>query len=281
MRVAAALLLVACGSDPAPPPTVAGLPYRYYLEKSTGFGVAITDERGELARTRRGRSIPLAKLEPAVPARGLGSQISDGRLSFGWVIDRQAPVYARPDDRDRPLFLRNLFDRIELTGDAPAGWRHTRDGYLKSASLRIPTLAVRPPEVAAGERFVDIDTATQTLVVYEGDTPVFATLVSTGHAEAGRRYATPRGLHRISYKMPSATMDNLEDTENPPYSFEEVPWVQYFHKEVALHAAYWHQRFGHPISHGCVNLSPPDAQRLFTLTRAASPSVPGTLVRVR
>jgi hypothetical protein len=281
--VALLLLCAACGREPAPPPTVDGLPYRYYLMKN-GFGVAVTEERVEdgerMARTRRGKSIPLARLEPVTPARALGVSIADGQLGFGWVIDRQAPVYPRPDESDKPTALRSLFDRVELSGDAPPGWRRTRDGFMRASALRVPVLAARPNDVAAGERFVDVDTATQTLTVYEGDTPVFATLVSTGHAEAGRRYATPRGLHRVSYKMPSATMDNLEDTE-APYSFEEVPWVQYIYKDIALHAAYWHQRFGHPISHGCVNMAPADAQKLFTLTRAGSPSVPGTLVRVR
>jgi hypothetical protein len=283
-RCAWLVLLAACGRDPAPQPTVDGLPYRYYLMQN-GFGVAVTDERTEdgerVARTRRGKVIPLSKLEAATPARALGVQISDGRLSLGWVIDRQAPVYARADENDKPTSLHGLFDRVEIAGEAPVGWRRTREGFMRAATLRVPSLAARPAEVAAGERFVDIDTASQVLTVYEGDTPVFATLVSTGHAEAGRRYATPRGLHRVSYKMPSATMDNVEDPESPPYSFEEVPWVQYFHKDVALHAAYWHQRFGHPISHGCVNMAPADAHKLFTLTRAGSPSVPGTLVRVR
>jgi hypothetical protein len=70
-----------------------------------------------------------------------------------------------------------------------------------------------------------------------------------------------------------------------------VPWVQYFSEGVALHAAFWHDEFGRARSHGCVNLSPRDAQRIFALTEPALPpgwdailptaSAPGTVVRVR
>jgi lipoprotein-anchoring transpeptidase ErfK/SrfK len=76
-------------------------------------------------------------------------------------------------------------------------------------------------------------------------------------------------------------MDNVDEGGDPAYSFEEVPWVQYFHKEVALHGAYWHSRFGHAVSHGCVNLAPADAQRVYAMTRASTPAYAGTVVRVR
>jgi hypothetical protein len=76
-----------------------------------------------------------------------------------------------------------------------------------------------------------------------------------------------------------------------PYSYEDIPLVQYVTERVALHAALWHRRFGHPASHGCINLSPADAERLFAFTTprlapgqtgvAASEILPGTAVRVR
>jgi lipoprotein-anchoring transpeptidase ErfK/SrfK len=53
----------------------------------------------------------------------------------------------------------------------------------------------------------------------------------------------------------------------PDYYFlQDVPWIMYFSGDVALHGAYWHDRFGAPHSHGCVNLSPKDAQWLFNWT---------------
>jgi lipoprotein-anchoring transpeptidase ErfK/SrfK len=127
-------------------------------------------------------------------------------------------------------------------------------------------------------------------VAYEGDAPVFATLVSTGIGRPGSALATPEGVFRLRSKHLAATMDNLEHTEVVPYSYEDIPLVQYFTERVALHAALWHQRFGHPASHGCVNLTPADAARLFSFT---SPHLPAgdtevwtrdqdaTVVRVR
>jgi lipoprotein-anchoring transpeptidase ErfK/SrfK len=68
-------------------------------------------------------------------------------------------------------------------------------------------------------------------------------------------------------------MDNLEREDAAHYySIDEVPWVQFFNKGVALHGAFWHRNFGHVQSHGCVNLAPIDAQMLFTWT---TPNLPG------
>jgi hypothetical protein len=53
---------------------------------------------------------------------------------------------------------------------------------------------------------------------------------------------------------------------------EDVPWVQYFAKGVGLHGAFWHRSFGHVRSHGCVNLSPLDAERLFWWTAPRLPA---------
>lgn len=78
-----------------------------------------------------------------------------------------------------------------------------------------------------------------------------------------------------------------------PYSVATVPWTQFFSpiKGLALHAAYWHDRFGRPLSHGCVNLAPRDARRLYYWSDPQVPpgwtstqgvvEAPGSIVRVR
>jgi lipoprotein-anchoring transpeptidase ErfK/SrfK len=271
----------ACGRDA--PPRGDGLPYHYYLLSAAsgdlrpGFGVAELDPVGGGIRTHSGRVVPLDHLEPAHAARALGSD----RADLGWVVERSAGVWAHPDDGERPIFTRALFDRVRLaSAEAPPGWISVESGFMRASELRVPTAPpARPVEAAPGERWIDVDTASQTLSVFDGDRARFVTLISTGQGRPGTRFATPRGVFRIDYKLPTATMDRLD--EDPIYSFEEVPWVQYFHKEVALHGAYWHQRFGHAVSHGCVNLSPPDAERVFALTRASTPAYAGTIVRVR
>jgi lipoprotein-anchoring transpeptidase ErfK/SrfK len=283
------LALGACQREAAVPDD--GLPFKYYLVSQgagdllAGFGVAFAEERsidGErMFRTRRGRYLSPEKLEPAHAVRALGVVPERGRITFAWVADTRAPVFAHADEKEPPIGSVVRFERVELDEPPEGPWVRARGGYVKAASLRVPSASPRPAGVGPAERWIDVDTATQTLVVHDGDTPIFAALISTGTGAPNSRFGTPRGVHRVDWKVPHATMDNVDEGGDPPFSFEEVPWVQYFKKEVALHGAYWHQRFGHPASHGCVNLPPADARRLYHLTRATTPAYPGTVVRVR
>jgi lipoprotein-anchoring transpeptidase ErfK/SrfK len=113
-------------------------------------------------------------------------------------------------------------------------------------------------------------------------------LISSGRPN----HATPAGIFRIWVKLAEDTMDDLERTDQESnYAIEGVPWVQYFSEGIGLHAAFWHDQFGAQRSHGCVNLSPRDARRLFEFTSPALPAgwdailttsaQPGTIVRVR
>jgi hypothetical protein len=125
----------------------------------------------------------------------------------------------------------------------------------------------RPPGVKPDEHWVHVDLSEQTLVAYEGDVPVFATLVSTGK-EAGM---TPLGVHRVQIKHIATPMRDQPE-EDEAYSIDDVPWTQYFAGSIALHGAFWHAGFGQVRSHGCVNLSPADARWLFGFTEPQLPS---------
>jgi hypothetical protein len=124
-----------------------------------------------------------------------------------------------------------------------------------------------------GEKWIDVNVTKQTLVLYEGETPVYATLVSTGEAGLSDHQtttATKLGIFRIHTKHVTSTMSSEEVGEE--FELREVPYVMYFDKEgYALHGAYWHDRFGIPKSHGCINLAPEDARRIFHWTEPALP----------
>ncbi|MEZ4256058.1 MAG: L,D-transpeptidase [Polyangiales bacterium] len=135
-------------------------------------------------------------------------------------------------------------------------------------------LRKRPKKVAEDESWIDVDLERQSLVAYEGDRPVYATLISSGRVRRGdpkKEHATPAGVYRLLSKHVSHVMDG-DNAIDGPYSIEDVPYVMYFQGAFALHTAFWHNRFGRPKSHGCVNLAPKDAKWLFGWTDPKLPA---------
>lgn len=257
-----------------------------------GFGVVIVDQRlfgGELiGRTSLGRDIAMKDLRPANPSKFSGVEIDERGMNFGWVVQEGAPVYTEPDPTSKPIARRARYARLTLSSlDGPQGFYRVAGGWMSEKNLRVPHRVPRPAIVGNHESWIDVELATQTLVAYQGDNPVFATLVATGIGTDGTPFATPRGVHTIRAKLFAATMDNLEHSDVVPYSYEEVPYTQYIGR-VALHGAFWHDQFGMPRTHGCINLSLADAERMFAFTRPELPkgakevsSKAGTVVQVR
>jgi lipoprotein-anchoring transpeptidase ErfK/SrfK len=126
-----------------------------------------------------------------------------------------------------------------------------------------PSLA-SPDEIIAG-RWIDVDLSEQRLTAYEGETPVRSTLVSTGLPNT----PTPVGQFRIWIKL------RYDDMAGAEYYIDDVPYVMYFHEGYGLHGVTWHGNFGHPMSHGCVNLPTREAEWLFNWAEV------GTLVNIR
>jgi lipoprotein-anchoring transpeptidase ErfK/SrfK len=110
---------------------------------------------------------------------------------------------------------------------------------------------------ANGPKWIDINLSTQILTAMEGQTPVYRVLVSTGTAT----YPTVEGTFQIYAKFEHADMTGGSGIDF--YSLTDVPYVMYFHGSYGMHGTYWHNNFGTPMSHGCVNLRTPDAQWLF------------------
>lgn len=150
------------------------------------------------------------------------------------------------------------------------------DGSLVSSkeSVRLDPIRKLPKWGKEGERWLEINLTKQTLLAVEGDTPVFATLVSTGAGGMStdtekNPYVTPRGIYRVHTKHTASTMDSR--VPEAAFELRDVPYIQYFQDGYALHAAYWHDQFGLPRSHGCINLAPKDAARIFAFTKPELP----------
>ena len=136
--------------------------------------------------------------------------------------------------------------------------------YLRDEDVSVTRPNAKPAAAGANEKWIDVNVAQQSLVAFEGDTPVFVTLVSSGrHSDVPEQdHHTPKGDFRIWEKHIAATMEEDTATDGP-YSIEDVPWIMYFHGGYALHGAFWHAKFGHERSHGCINMPPTDAKDLF------------------
>lgn len=113
----------------------------------------------------------------------------------------------------------------------------------------------------------------QQLEAYEGQECVFKTTISSGIHSTGPTINgiptdTPTGKFRVSLKMPSKHMGNGEVTSDPhAYELLGVPWTCFFVSTgIAFHGTYWHDNFGAPMSHGCVNMTNQDALWLFRWT---------------
>lgn len=309
-----------------------GLPYRYFFagrdgaygfanlasalddapdqDLEPGFAVAILEEKtahGERwGRTKTGRWVAMRELVPVRPNLFHGELLDQGQgsveptLDIAWVVADKAQTFAS-EKADKSSGTRVRFEKLRIFEEKrskggvmvrvssetePAAWMRARD-------LARPRLSAPPPEVVAdGERWIDVDLASQTVVAYSGKQPVFATLVSTGKGPPGSEFATRTGTFRIWVKVFTTKMDNLDkDDVDRHYAIEDVPWVQFFDKAIGFHAAFWHRDFGRVRSHGCVNLAPLDARWLFAFTSphlpagwtAALPtkSEQGAVVRVR
>ncbi|MFN0064280.1 MAG: L,D-transpeptidase family protein [Myxococcaceae bacterium] len=154
------------------------------------------------------------------------------------------------------------FSRAPIREISPAGVL-LDEGLAPRRAVRVATLRERPVEIPPDARWVHVSLSEQVLVAYEGDNPVFATLVSTGKGG----FETSVGVFRVWLKVRHIRMHGTRE----PYEVDEVPFVMFFHNDEALHGAFWHARFGTRLSHGCINLSVEDARWLFDW---ASPALP-------
>lgn len=184
---------------------------------------------------------------------------------FAWILldTRPSPTPGAKPAADAPLVKRytlvNLFAVENVDGwdwmlIGPDQWIvQTRIAQLQP---------VRRPDGVSGKWFA-VDLYEQTLIAYEDDTAVFATLISSGLP----KFSTSEGLFKIWDRYELVKMSGASGQPDF-YYLPQVPWVMYFNQEEqALHGAYWHDGFGYRHSHGCVNMSMTDAQWAFNWTK--------------
>jgi hypothetical protein len=143
--------------------------------------------------------------------------------------------------------------------------------YVPTYDMRIlpdDELTLLSPEVPEDQKHIHIDLGTQTVTAFEGEDPVLISRCSSGAGDT----KTPLGEFRTYHKGPSIHMTNEGDVEEGIYDLPGVPWCSFFTGTgVAIHGTYWHNDYGRPRSHGCVNLSSMDAKFIYRWTNPVVP----------
>ncbi|MDD5309081.1 MAG: L,D-transpeptidase, partial [Deltaproteobacteria bacterium] len=234
------------------------------------------DDGTTYQRTLRGRFVPSGRLAPAKPsafesrlvdaahplprafmaASGVKSLLARGAsaaLKTGETVARLAEFPFLGEERRGDKLIAAIGPGV----------------FLPRRTVAVAAPVPAPAGLKPKERWIDVNLTEQTLVAYEGAMPVFATVVSSGRPG----FETPEGSFSIYAKHVTVTMDDTAAGAEA-YSIEDVPWTMFFKDSIALHAAFWHDKFGRVHSHGCVNLAPADARRLFFW---AGPTLPAGL----
>ncbi len=152
-----------------------------------------------------------------------------------------------------PNWTRNL--KVLFTVAALTLGAVTMDTNQVSAQSRSPRTRRYIEQLKESkQRWIQVDLSDQRLVAWEGKRPVLRFRVSTGK----RATPTPTGIYRIQTKLRKTRM------QGAGYNMANVPHTMYYDGDFGIHGAYWHNRFGTPVSRGCVNLRPDNARRLYS-----------------
>jgi hypothetical protein len=230
-----------------------------------GFNfVTVLSEVNGWSEISAGHWIRSEALTTDVPiSRFAGVLLPDEALPYpiAWTLVNVYPSLVPGGDpsEGNPLLLRytkvNIYASIEV-GD----WRWYQVGIdqwvLQTQVAKV--LPIERPEDVDTERWISVDLYEQVVIAYEGEKPVFATLVASGLPQ----WSTNTGLFHIYVRYDRTIMSGA-DGQPDFYYLEEVPWTMYFDEDIALHGAYWHDGFGYRRSHGCVNMTITDAHWLY------------------
>ncbi|MDH3674577.1 MAG: L,D-transpeptidase [Anaerolineae bacterium] len=165
------------------------------------------------------------------------------------------PKIGAPDSGEAPADTLSSSVAATLTDSSPESFIGPADTLLTGPRLFEPVaeaLLVHRP-TSPTEKWIEVDVTEQRVTAWEGNLPVMSFLTSTGLPNT----PTLLGEFNIYWKLESTLMTG------PGYYLPEVPYTMYFYAGYALHGAYWHDNFGSPMSHGCVNLSIDHAKELF------------------
>ena len=205
-----------------------------------------------------------------IPTAGLLAEISVPYTDAYEAADKTSKVAYR-------MYYETVHWAKSVTTDPKDGqvWYQIRDDkfdklyYARAEHMRIMTpqeLAPLSPHIPNSNKKIQVQLDEQIVIAYENNSPVFVTSASTGGIFRIGTYTTPKGLFLTYYKRPSRHMA-AGDIAASGFDLAGVPWVQYITESgISFHGTFWHNDFGRPHSHGCINLSIQAAKWLYRWT---------------
>ncbi|KPL08239.1 hypothetical protein AMJ86_01400 [bacterium SM23_57] len=141
--------------------------------------------------------------------------------------------------------------------------------YVPAPHIRLlppADLDLISPDIPPAAKRIEVRTQEQVVVAYEWDRPVFMARTATGAEFSNGKFFTPAGRHKTFHKRPSRHMAAGNLARNG-YDLPGIPWVSYITESgIAFHGTYWHNDYGRPRSHGCINLTSQAAKWIFRWT---------------
>ena len=185
-----------------------------------------------------------------------------GELVYRLYYETVHWVAGAVDSTDGTIWYRLLDDKFD------------RYYYVPAKDIRILSneeLAPLSPNIPGENKRLAVRLDDQLLVAYEYGKIVFATRISTGGKRLSGAYTTPVGEFITYHKRPTRHMAT-GDIASSGFDLPGVPWVLYITESgISFHGTYWHNDYGQPHSHGCINLSPPAAKWLYRWTTPVVP----------
>jgi len=133
------------------------------------------------------------------------------------------------------------------------------ESIARPVQLAAPTIESIEEARSGGKKWIEVNLAEQKTYAWEGEQLVGEFLISSGLPGT----PTVQGVYRMRVRTRSQTMSGGDRAAGTYYSLPNVEWVQYFYEDYSFHGTYWHNNFGNPMSHGCVNMTNEDAEWLF------------------
>jgi lipoprotein-anchoring transpeptidase ErfK/SrfK len=296
-RVLAAAVPVYSNLDPNTRKLIRSVPRDKSLEVSGEYEGPGPERNRTWYKTRDGfaYSAWLQKMEPYRTPR-IYTNLSEWGIWIETIV-ANAPAYAEPSDKARLNYIYHygtVFHATAAHVDALGRvWYNTFDEYASKEDNIVPTnhwvpavlmrkiekdtwQAINP---RAADKRIEVNLARQTVTCYEGAQPVMSARCATGASfkiseEEVADYSTPRGEFKAILKMPTRHMrapENERDTD-AWFDLPGVPWSTFFtYDGIAIHGTYWHNDYGLPRSHGCVNVPISVAKWIYFWTEPEAP----------